>query len=166
MVHWGYMSYKDPEQQRAYMRKWMHDRRQAWLSVHGPCTQCRSRRRLEVHHRDPTQKVDHKVWSWTRERREAELAKCEVLCHRCHVKLTEAPHGAKSRYNAGCRCTECRKANATHSRERRRRRRAEQTALSRNRTRTAPLKRPMPVRVRSGPPHRRSSIGTSSSLRS
>jgi hypothetical protein len=43
---------------------------------------------LELDHVDPALKVSHRVWSWARERREAELAKCQVLCHDCHVAKT------------------------------------------------------------------------------
>jgi len=32
--------------------------------------------------------VTHRVWSWARERREAELAKCVVRCVACHLVKT------------------------------------------------------------------------------
>ena len=31
-------------------------------------------------------KKDHKIWSWSKQRREAEIKKCVVLCRKCHVK--------------------------------------------------------------------------------
>lgn len=30
-------------------------------------------------------KVDHRIWSWSLERREIELLKCQVLCAACHL---------------------------------------------------------------------------------
>lgn len=81
------MSYKSKEQQRRYQRKWMNRRRRRWLDENGPCP-CGATVDLEVHHRDPGRKVSHRVWSWKRERREAELAKCTVLCAACHREET------------------------------------------------------------------------------
>lgn len=43
---------------------------------------------LEVDHIDPDQKISHKVWSWAKPRRDAELAKCQVLCNKCHKNKT------------------------------------------------------------------------------
>ena len=84
--------------------------RTEWLSVNGPCKKCGSAKSLQAHHRDPTTKVDHKVWSWRSERREIELAKCEVLCEKCHIALhaeaTRKLHGGRAYYR-GCRCEVC-----------------------------------------------------------
>jgi len=49
------------------------------------CAHCGSGEHLEFHHEDPAQKVSHRVTSWAPARQRAELAKCMVLCHRCHV---------------------------------------------------------------------------------
>lgn len=80
------------EARRAYMRsyqlRWMNRRREAWLAENGPCVRCGSTNRLEVDHRDPTKKVTHLIWSFSKERLEAELAKCQVLCHDCHLRKT------------------------------------------------------------------------------
>lgn len=70
--------------QRAYQRQWMADRRAEALAGKS-CAYCSSTTKLEFHHFDQYAKVDHKVWSWTPKRRDAELAKCVVLCHACHV---------------------------------------------------------------------------------
>ena len=40
-------------------------------------------------------------------------------CPRCEP---ESPHGSRARYSAGCRCDECRAAQAAYVREQRRRR--------------------------------------------
>lgn len=46
-----------------------------------------------------TQKINHRVWSWAEARREAELAKCQILCHDCHVAKGQAP-GDQAAYGA------------------------------------------------------------------
>jgi 5-methylcytosine-specific restriction endonuclease McrA len=91
------MGYKDPDQQRAYQRDWMTARRDQWISEHGPCAQCGSTDRLEVDHVDPGAKSMEPaaIWSLSAAKREAELAKCQVLCHDCHARksATEAAFG-------------------------------------------------------------------------
>lgn len=46
---------------------------------------------------------------------EAELAKCEVLCRRCHAEIhtgsLRIEHGSGG-YRRGCRCEVCRRAKA------------------------------------------------------
>lgn len=78
------MPFSDLGKQRAYQREWMRRRRADALAGKS-CVFCGSSDRLEFHHWDPAAKTDHNVWSWSAERREAELAKCVVLCHDCHV---------------------------------------------------------------------------------
>lgn len=109
------MPYKDKDQQRAYMNAWMQKRRMAWIAENGPCRRCGTWDNLQVDHVDRDTKVDHKVWSWRKERREAELVKCQVLCRRCHkIKGEEEgsrippTHGTLGRYLfGGCRCSLC-----------------------------------------------------------
>jgi hypothetical protein len=100
-------------------RQWqkMKARRAAWLKTNGPCKCCGSWKRLEVDHVDPAQKVTHTVWSWSEAGRAEELAKCQVLCHDCHVKKTTVDRGGpwkhggtRAGYDMGCRCTPCRAA--------------------------------------------------------
>lgn len=50
------------------------------------CFACGSREDLELDHVDPLEKIDHRIWSWAEARRLAELAKCQVLCHACHIE--------------------------------------------------------------------------------
>jgi hypothetical protein len=76
------------EEQRRYQREWIARRRREWFDENGPCVDCGSQENLELDHVDPTIKVDHKVWSWTKIRREIELAKCMVRCESCHLKRT------------------------------------------------------------------------------
>ena len=58
--------------------------------ANGPCVKCGcwDLDQLEVDHIDPNTKVSHRVWSWSKERRENELAKCQVLCRACHLTKT------------------------------------------------------------------------------
>lgn len=73
---------------REYQRKWIARRRAEWFAANGPCARCGSWDDLRLDHVDPRQKVEHKVWSWSTTRRDAELAKCQVLCFPCHVVKT------------------------------------------------------------------------------
>ena len=72
------------EAQREYQRTWMAKRRSDWFSENGPCVVCGSWDNLELDHIDPQTKVSHRIWSWAKSRRNAELAKCQVLCTKCH----------------------------------------------------------------------------------
>lgn len=109
------MPYADPAKQREHQRKWRQGRRDAWLKEHGPCAECGATEKLEVDHIDPRQKVSHNLWSWSEARRNAELAKCQVLCEDCHMAKTisqmkRADHGGPAMYQRyNCRCELCRK---------------------------------------------------------
>lgn len=106
------------EKKKEYQRQWKQKRRVQWLEENGPCVLCGSDEDMQIDHIDPDQKVDHKIWSWSKARREAELAKCQILCYSCHKKKTEKerrpPHGTNSRYTSKkfrCRCDLCREAH-------------------------------------------------------
>lgn len=112
------MPYKDPAERTAYQRKWMRARRETWLQQNGPC-RCGSWADLEVDHVDPSQKVSHRIWSWSESRRAAELAKCQVLCGDCHKaktaqeKKARAKHGSETMYvKYKCRCDDCRRGRS------------------------------------------------------
>ena len=121
------MGYKDPdkkrEYQRDYQRQWVARRRAAFFEGKC-CVRCGSTERLELDHIDPKLKVSHNVWSWSEAKRSAEIAKCQVLCHDCHLQKTgedfgwgSRPHGTLTSYKRyGCRCAECRAANAAWAR--------------------------------------------------
>lgn len=108
------MAYIDKEKQKAFCRNWIRERRAQWLRENGPCRQCGSWTRLEVDHIDPKQKVSHNVWSWRKDKRDAELKKCQVLCYKCHKEKTAndkwrpITHGTHGGYGRGCRCEACR----------------------------------------------------------
>ncbi len=108
------MPYADPARRRDYMREWVARRRAEWFSGKC-CTRCGATEDLELDHVDASTKISHRVWHWSRERREAELAKCQPLCRPCHAakSLEEMPfkyqHGTRTMYqHHGCRCDECR----------------------------------------------------------
>jgi hypothetical protein len=106
------MAYSDRQKQREFQREWLQRRRNDWLDENGPCQHCGSTDQLEVHHLDPKQKVEHRIWSWATDRREAELGKCEVLCRPCHIATFAPPKlHTRATYNRGCRCDKCRAAN-------------------------------------------------------
>jgi len=114
------MPYKDSSKQREYVRKWVADRRAAWFSDKY-CVQCGNAEDLEIDHIVPEtkeRKIDHNIWSWSQEKRDAELQKCQVLCHDCHQEKSSAEnsarqsatpitHGSYWGYRRGCRCYLC-----------------------------------------------------------
>lgn len=85
------------EYMRGYQNRWMQQRRTDWILANGPCQICGSWDNLEVDHIDASQKElnPSAIWSRRQEIREAELAKCQVLCNPCHI--------AKSIANKECR---------------------------------------------------------------
>lgn len=118
------MPYKDKEKQKAYARCWMRKRRQEYFNTHGSCVECGAWEKLCLHHKDPDSKISHCIWSWSAERREKELAKCVVMCKKCHNMLhakERYKHGGLGRYQAGCRCDACKKAKSIENKRNRRR---------------------------------------------
>lgn len=79
---------------------------------------------MEIDHVDRAEKVDHRVWSWAKARRDVELAKCQVLCHEHHLEKTiresshptTVPHGTNVRYLYGCHCGPCCEAHTIEKR--------------------------------------------------
>src|SRR5690348_7168168 len=77
---------------RNYRREWFKRRRDEWFAGKC-CVICGSTDRLEADHidpstKDPQLKKGTSLWSWSDKRREAELAKCQVLCHEHHLAKT------------------------------------------------------------------------------
>lgn len=113
--------YRNPEDQREYQRAWVAARRLKYINLHGgKCSRCESDRGLEFDHIDRTLKLDHRIWSWSVQRIEDELSKCQLLCCDCHREKSidemvypERKHGTNLMYlKARCRCSECRSAHA------------------------------------------------------
>jgi len=119
-----------PETRKRALEKVLQ-RRVDWLDANGPCVLCGSSDDLEVDHLDPTVKDSHRIWSWSLERRTAELKKCQVLCSKCHKQKTREQrresmkHGTESMYRFGpCRCELCLVGRNEYKRQQRARRRA------------------------------------------
>lgn len=107
------------DEKRAYQLAWITRRRQSWIdSQGGCCALCGSRDSLEVDHIDPSTKAINPTGIWSRNAsvRADELAKCQVLCGVCHKEKTrlavQLGHGERATYKRGCRCAECRAAQA------------------------------------------------------
>lgn len=102
---------KDPDKWRKREAAWPRKNRQKWLKLNGPCKKCNSSKRLEVDHINPKTKIHHSIWTWSKERREKELEKCQVLCFICHRLKTNQERGWKIHgelmWQKGCRCQEC-----------------------------------------------------------
>lgn len=101
------------EYQREYMKRWARERRAEFFAGKS-CVQCGSTERLELDHVDPSQKTSHRIWTWSKARRDEETAKCQILCHDCHQIKSSAEQAARVKcgtewsYRKGCRCEECR----------------------------------------------------------
>jgi len=78
------------------------------------CSKCGSLKKLLLHHLDPKTKISsNDIWRWGRAKKLAEIAKCVVLCHPCHMKLHNTKptkHGTLLEYQwHKCRCPKCRR---------------------------------------------------------
>lgn len=117
------MPMRTKEEQRRYQREWLRRRRADWIdSQGGRCVKCGSPDDLEIDHVDRATKSYNvqQLWSRAKHIRDAELAKCQVLCYDCHKAKTlleipewkpKSPHGTHNRYANGCRCSDCRVAH-------------------------------------------------------
>jgi hypothetical protein len=117
------------EEKRTYQRRWIARRRGEFFADK-VCVKCGSTDRLELDHIDPSTKVANSIWSWSLPRRQAEIAKCQVLCYKHHKEKSKAdkwakavanlaPHGTRSRYDSvvdPCRCEACCAAHAVEVR--------------------------------------------------
>lgn len=106
---------KDLESKRKYQREWVAARRAEFFEGKS-CANCNSTNRLELHHLNPEEKIGHAIFSWSKERRDIEIAKCQILCNKCHREETSkqqrtAIHGSIRMYRRyKCRCEPCRQA--------------------------------------------------------
>ena len=121
------------EQYNAYMNDYMKKRYarrrlEAIQKLGGVCVVCGTTERLEFDHIDPTLKdfTMANASSFSEARWQAELSKCQLLCHQCHKNkhACSEPCGTMRRYWRGCRCDQCRAAMTVYNRENRARRKA------------------------------------------
>jgi hypothetical protein len=115
------MGYTDKDRQREYCRVWVKKRRDRFFSGKS-CSVCGSSEDLVIHHENPGEKINHRIWSWTDTRRSAEIAKCVILCKKCHIEhhaqeKRKYIHGTITMYQKHkCRCELCREANRKRGR--------------------------------------------------
>lgn len=115
------------EQKRKYEREYQAKRRNVWFAENGPCKHCGSWRDLELDHINPEDKVTHRIWTWSEERRDIELLKCQVLCKGCHKvksafenkkRYPERKHGTIAMYYRGkCRCNLCKEVYSNYRKQ-------------------------------------------------
>lgn len=101
------MGFATVEIRRAYFRERYNGLRKKWFQENGPCRHCNSWDDLQVDHIDPQTKNgpddETRLWNWSRQRREAELAKCQPLCAECHryKSVKERREGKHKRFRRG-----------------------------------------------------------------
>ena len=115
--------YKDPNKQREFQRIRVSKKRSSYL-FGKICKKCGSSIDIQVHHRDKSEKEDHRIWSWSDERIKKELSKCDFLCKKCHIELHSnelkkpITHGTRSGYAyKGCRCSLCKEAQNEYNKK-------------------------------------------------
>lgn len=113
-----------------YMRKYMlaryHERRkQAVEKLGGKCIDCGTTEDLEFDHADSKTKEFNvaKIWSYKQERFEAELSKCVLRCHKCHVEKSRqydwriVDHGGGVSGKNRCKCELCKAKKSEYNRK-------------------------------------------------
>lgn len=112
------MPYKNLGDKREYQARWCRENRLAAIEfLGGVCVVCGTTLNLEVDHKDPANKVSHRIWSWSKERRLGELEKCQVLCVAHHLDKTLRyaniePTKIRKVHKPGCGCPGCENARA------------------------------------------------------
>lgn len=80
---------------RAYEK--IKQRKKDWIEANGPCKRCGTWKDLEIDHVNWETKdraISKHLWSSCEQKRNIELAKCQILCSRCHQQksILEAIH--------------------------------------------------------------------------
>jgi len=82
------------EEQRRYQNEWVKRRRLEWIKENGPCVKCGTWSNLQVDHKVNLEKeiATRSLWSLSPKnpQRVKELAKCQVLCRKCHRGKTDS----------------------------------------------------------------------------
>ncbi len=124
---------KTKEEYNEYMRVCMlrryHERMEvARLTLGGRCSLCSTMEGpFDLDHIDPKTKefTGARMWSGSKSKFEAELAKCQLLCKPCHErktisdlgkKVAKGTHGTLSSYRY-CKCDLCKRAQSDYMRE-------------------------------------------------
>jgi hypothetical protein len=132
----------DKEKMRAYSReytkRYIANRRATWIAEQGDkCNYCSTTQGpFDIDHINRSLKKYKvsQVWFKDKATRDAELAKCQVLCKPCHKQKTRyelmihnPEHGTGTMYRErGCRCAECKAWNTKTGRYYRELRKARQ----------------------------------------
>jgi hypothetical protein len=98
------------EYQRLYHRRRYADRVAEMKSfLGGKCVVCGAMNGLEIHHKDPKEKVFvlTSIYSHPWQKIVAELGKCELRCEPHHQDRHSTEHGRIRMYKNGCRCDLC-----------------------------------------------------------
>jgi 5-methylcytosine-specific restriction endonuclease McrA len=117
----------DNNYMREYMKKRSKERmKEAHQLLGGKCCKCGSINNLQIDHIDPLTKsfTLSSGTTFSKERWDAELAKCQLLCFECHKSKTlkernfqevkdKNIHGTISSYRY-CHCDVCKKARAEY----------------------------------------------------
>lgn len=87
----GHMIREQLEYARSWKKETRDRRRSEWILANGPCRLCGKDTGLQVDHVDPKQKTCDvaDLWLRSKEMRDQELAKCQVLCISCHKQKTD-----------------------------------------------------------------------------
>lgn len=113
-----------------YMNNYMKNRykkrrSEAIDKLGGKCVVCGTTQDLEFDHIEPHTKeiTIARASSFSESRWQAEIAKCQLLCHTCHVEKHRPEHlcGDVKKYWQGCRCNLCKAARNNHHKEWKRR---------------------------------------------
>lgn len=65
------------------------NRQDGLAKMGGRCVKCGSQDKLQLDHIDCRTKVSHNIWTWGVAAREAEMAKCQLLCEPCHIEKSK-----------------------------------------------------------------------------
>ena len=118
--------FDEADYMRKYMLKRYHERRAAAIKFLGGSCKCGATKRLEFDHVDRNSKKFEiaKLWGIAEAEFWKEIAKCQLLCKKCHEAKTlidlgqrsaKNRHGTLSSYRY-CRCALCCEAKAEYMR--------------------------------------------------